>query len=225
MQSAALHQPAPAPRPLIVVAAGGLGRDLAAYAPEAGFDVVGFLHDEHAHPGSLDGVGVADRVLGALEGHVVRDDVEYAIGLGDVAPRAQVAARLLDGGARLATVVHPLAWVAPSASIGAGVVIAPFAFVGPNAVVQDLTVINTHASVAHDAHLGRGSVLAPYAALTGRVRVDEEVYVATHATIAPRRRVGRGSTVGAGSVVLHDVGEEVLAHGNPARTRRAHRHV
>ncbi len=208
-----------------MVAAGGLGRDLAAYAPEAGYDLVGFLHDVHAYPGSIDGVDVDDRVLGPLEGHAVRHDVEYAIGLGDVAPRTEVAERLLTGGARLATVVHPLAWVAPSASIGDGVVIAPFAFVGPNAVVDDLAVINTHASVAHDARLGRGSILAPYAVLTGRVRIDEEVFVATHATIAPRRHVGRGSTIGAGSVVLHDVGEAVLAHGNPARTRRAHRHA
>lgn len=207
-------------RPLIVVAAGGLGRDIDAYAPAAGFRVLGFLHDIRAYPGSLDGLEVAERVLGPLEGHEVRDDVEYAIGLGDVAPRGAVADRLLREGARLATVIHPLAWVAPSASIGDGVLVAPFAFVGPDAVVEDLAVINTHASVAHDAHLGRGSVLAPYAALTGRVRVDAEVFVATHATIAPRRRVGRGSTVGAGSVVLDDVGEGVLAHGNPARTRR-----
>lgn len=206
-------------RRLLIVAAGGLGRDIDAYARALGFDVLGFLHDTDLYPGSLDGLAVVDRVVGPLAGHVVRDDVEYAIGLGDVAPRMEVAARLLAQGARLATIVHPQAWVADSAVIGSGVLIAPFAFVGPDAVVGDLAVINTHASVAHDARLGRGSVLAPYAALTGRVHVDAEVFVATHATIAPRRRVGRGSIVGAGSVVLHDVGENSQVHGSPARPR------
>jgi len=207
---------------LIVVTAGGLGREVEAYARDAGWNVLGFLHDEHRYPGSLDGLGLEGRVIGPVEGHEVRADAQYAIGLGDIAPRRQVAERLLAGGARLATVVHPSAWVADSADVGLGVLIAPFCFVGPHARIGDLSLLNTYASVGHDSTVGRCCALAPYAVTNGRVVLEDEVFLATHVTVTPRRRVGRNSSVSAGSVVLRDVPPRSLAAGNPARSREIH---
>jgi sugar O-acyltransferase (sialic acid O-acetyltransferase NeuD family) len=204
---------------LIVVTAGGFGREVEAYARDAGFEVAGFLHDTHRYPGSLDGLGIDDRILGPVEGYEPRGDELLAIGLGDIAPRLETAEALLARGARLATVVHPSAWVADSAVLAPGTVIAPFAFVGPHARVGELSVLNTYASVGHDSVVGRCCVLAPYAVINGRVTLGDEVFLATHATVTPRRSVGDGSTVSAGSVVLRDVPARSLAVGNPARSR------
>jgi sugar O-acyltransferase (sialic acid O-acetyltransferase NeuD family) len=204
---------------LIVVTAGGFGREIDAYASDAGFEVAGFLHDLHAYPGSLDGLGVEQRVLDTLDGYEIGPDDVFAIGLGDIEPRRAVAERLLGRGARLATVVHPTAWVAGSAELGQGVVIAPFAFVGPNTRVGDLSILNTYASIGHDTTVGRCCVLSPYAVCNGRVTLEDEVFLATHATVTPRRRVGQGAVVSANSVVLRDVPAGSIAHGNPARAR------
>ena len=208
---------------LIVVTAGGFGREVEAYARDAGFEVAGFLHDTDRYPGSLDGLGLEDRVLGPVEGYEPRDDEVLAIGLGDIAPRLATAEALLARGARLATVVHPTAWVADTAILEPGVVIAPFAFVGPHARVGELSVLNTYASVGHDSVVGRCCVLAPYAVTNGRVTLQDEVFLATHATVTPRRTVGRRSVVSAGSVVLRDVPARSLAAGNPARSREMFR--
>jgi sugar O-acyltransferase (sialic acid O-acetyltransferase NeuD family) len=208
---------------LIVVTAGGFGREVEAYARDAGFEVAGFLHDTHRYPGSLDGLGLEDRVLGPVEGYEPRDDEVLAIGLGDIAPRLATAEALLARGARLATVVHPTAWVADTAVLAPGVVIAPFAFVGPHARIGELSVLNTYASVGHDSVIGRCCVLAPYAVTNGRVTLEDEVFLATHATVTPRRTVGRRSVVSAGSVVLRDVPARSLASGNPARSRELYR--
>ena len=204
---------------LIVVTAGGFGREVEAYARDAGFDVAGFLHDTHRYPGSLDGLGVDDRVLGTVEGYAPRDGEVLAIGLGDIAPRLETAELLLARGARLATVVHPRAWVADTAELAPGTVVAPFAFVGPHARVGELSVLNTFASVGHDSVVGRCCVLAPYAVTNGRVTLGDEVFLATHSTVTPRRTVGERSVVSAGSVVLRDVPPRSLAAGNPARSR------
>lgn len=208
---------------LIVVTAGGLGREVEAYARDAGWNVLGFLHDEHRYPGSLDGLGLEGRVLGPVEGHEVRPDTAYAIGLGDIEPRKKVAEELSAAGARLATVVHPTAWIADSAEFGEGVLVAPFCFVGPHARVGDLTLLNTYASIGHDSVVGRCCALAPYAVTNGRVVLEDEVFLATHATVTPRRRVGHNSVVSAGSVVLRDVPPRSLAMGTPARTREMYR--
>jgi sugar O-acyltransferase (sialic acid O-acetyltransferase NeuD family) len=204
---------------LIVVAAGGFGRELLAYARDAGFDVKGVLHDLHDHPGSLDGYGLDELLLGTIDGYPIADEDVFALGLGDVAPRRAVAERLVARGARLATVVHPSAWVAPTARLGAGVVVAPFCSVGPDSEVGDLTVLNCHALVGHDARTGACCIVSPHSSLLGYAVLEDECFVGSHAMVAPRKRVGRGSSVAAGSVVVRDVGERCLAAGNPARAR------
>ncbi|HEX4009189.1 MAG TPA: acetyltransferase [Solirubrobacteraceae bacterium] len=208
---------------LVIATGGGFGRELAAYARDAGFDVVGFLHDLDAYPGSLDGVDLGGELLGPTTAYEPRDGELVAIGVGDVGPRRQLAELLVSRGARLATVVHPTAWVAPNAVIGEGVAIAPFAVVGPQATIGDLSILNIYASVTHDASIGRCCVLSPYATANGRVTLEDEVFLATHATVAPRRRVGARSSVSAGSVVFRDVAPDSLAAGNPARARALYR--
>jgi sugar O-acyltransferase (sialic acid O-acetyltransferase NeuD family) len=205
--------------PLVIAVAGGFGRELAAYARDAGFEVAAFLHDLEAHPHSLDGIALGAKVRGPAETYRPGEEEVLAIGLGEPAARRELAETLCGRGARLATVVHPTAWVAPTATLGAGVVIAPFAFVGPGAHIDDLTVLNTYASVGHDGHVGRACVLSPYAVTGGWATLEDEVFLATHAVVTPRKRVGAGSSVSAGSVVFRDVAPRSLAAGNPARAR------
>jgi sugar O-acyltransferase (sialic acid O-acetyltransferase NeuD family) len=208
---------------LIVATAGGFGRELAAYARDAGFEVAGFLHDLDAYPGSLDGVDLGAEVLGTTTSYEPREDELVAIGLGDVGPRRQLAEHLIARGAQLATIVHPTAWVAPTARLGAGVAVAPFAYIGPDVRVGDLTLLNTFSSISHDTVVGRCCVFAPYAVATGRVTLEDEVFLATHSVVTPRRRVGARSAVSAGSVVFQDVPPESLVAGNPARARERYR--
>ncbi len=205
--------------PLVVAVAGGFGRELAAYARDSGFRVTAFLHDLEAHPGSLDGVELGAEIRGPAETYAPADGELLAIGLGEPAARRELADTLCAAGARLATVVHPTAWVAPTARIGAGVVIAPFAFVGPGAQIGELSVLNTYASVGHDGVIGRACVLSPYAVTGGWATLEDEVFLATHAVVTPRRTVGAGSAVSAGSVAFRDVAPRSLATGNPARAR------
>ena len=208
---------------IVVAVAGGFGRELAAYARDAGFEIAGFLHDLEAHPHSLDGVHLGAEVRGPAESYEPREDELVAIGLGEPAARRDLADLLLGRGANLATVIHPTAWVAPSARIGAGTVVAPFAFVGADAEISELTIVNTYASVGHDCAIGRSCVLSPYAVTNGWVTLEEGVLLATHSVVTPRTRIGARSAVSAGSVVFRDVKPDSLATGNPARARELYR--
>ncbi|MBP5307428.1 MAG: UDP-3-O-(3-hydroxymyristoyl)glucosamine N-acyltransferase [Paludibacteraceae bacterium] len=55
--------------------------------------------------------------------------------------------------------IDPLAFVAPSASIGKDVYIGPHAYVGENAVVGDHSCIYPHATVGHHARIGNDTTL------------------------------------------------------------------
>jgi sugar O-acyltransferase (sialic acid O-acetyltransferase NeuD family) len=205
---------------LVVAAAGGFGREVLAYARDAGFEVRGILHDLDAYPGSLDGhPELQELLLGRIEDYVPRPGDRVAVGLGDVAPRHAVTRALAARGAHFATIVHPMAWVAPGAHLGEGVVVAPFACVGPDARVGDHAILNTYAQVGHDAHAGDFSVLSPYSTLLGHARLGRRGFLGAHAVVSPRKAVGDDSSVAAGSVVTRTVGDRCLAAGNPAKAR------
>ena len=195
---------------LIVVTARGFGREVEADARDAGFDVAGFLHDTHRYPGSLDGLGLDDRVLGTVEGYEPREGEELAIGLGDIAPRLETAEMLLARGARLATVVHPRAWVADSAELAPGTVVAPFAFVGPHARVGELSVLNTFASVGHA--LGRRPLLR-----ARPLRGDERTRHVRGPGL-PRHPLDGHSSADGGRAV-GSFGRQCRSAGRPARPR------
>jgi sugar O-acyltransferase (sialic acid O-acetyltransferase NeuD family) len=204
---------------LIIAGAGGFGRELAAYARDAGFEVSGFLDDDEAAAESLHGVDAEAGLRGSIGAYAARDDELVAVGIGHPATRLRVGRALTNLGARLATVVHPTAWVAPSASLGSGVAVAPFACVGPGVTVSDLAMLNTYSSLGHDAVVGQGCVLASYSVATGYAVLEDEVFLASHAVVTPGRRVGAGARVSAGAVVFQDVPPGWLAAGNPARAR------
>lgn len=49
------------------------------------------------------------------------------------------------------------------------------------------------------------------------VVIEDDVFIGMNATILKGVRIGEGSTIGAGSVVVHDVPPYCIAAGNPAR--------
>jgi sugar O-acyltransferase (sialic acid O-acetyltransferase NeuD family) len=205
---------------LVIAAAGGFGRELAAYARDAGFTVVGFLDDDPGAAAQLAGEDAAVGVRGTIADYAPASDGErVAIGIGTPAPRLRVADALVARGATLATVVHPSAWVAPTATLGEGVAIAPFACVGPQVTIGDLGLLNTYASLGHDAVLGRGCVFSSYCVATGHAMLGDAVFLGTAAVVAPGVRVGDGARISAGAVAFREVPAGHLAAGNPARSR------
>jgi sugar O-acyltransferase (sialic acid O-acetyltransferase NeuD family) len=147
------------------------------------------------------------------------------IGIGDNAVRARVADRLSTEVPALPFVdaVHPSAAVARGASLGVGVVVAAGAVLGPDATVADHAVVYTGASLDHDGSLGRGASLAPGVVTGGDVRIGALTAVAIGATVLHGRSIGAHTVVGAGSVVVDDLPDHVVALGSPARVIRSRR--
>jgi sugar O-acyltransferase (sialic acid O-acetyltransferase NeuD family) len=205
---------------LVIAAAGGFGRELAAYARDAGFTVTGFLDDDPDAARQLIGADATAGLRGAISNYEpAHTGEQVAIGVGTPAARSRVAEALVARGATLASVVHPTAWVAPTATLGQGVAVAPFACVGPQTTLGDLGLLNTYASLGHDAVLGRGCVFSSYCVATGHTTLGDEVFLGTAAVIAPGVRVGDRARISAGAVAFHEVPAGHLAAGNPARSR------
>jgi len=55
---------------------------------------------------------------------------------------------------------------------------------------------------------------------SGRIEIGDDVWIGAHSIVLPGVKIGAGSVIAAGSVVLEDVPEKVVAGGVPARVLR-----
>lgn len=160
--------------------------------------------------GVLGGTADLARLAGeGLEGVV--------LGFGAAAGRGRVLAAVESAGLALPTLIHPTAFVADSADLGAATQVMPGASIGPNARVGRGVLVNTGARLDHDVVVADASVIDPGAILTGRVRIGSEVEIGSGATLIPDSVVSDGATVGAGAVVVRPVEAGATVVGVPAR--------
>ena len=75
------------------------------------------------------------------------------------------------------TGVHPMAWVAPSARIGADVAIYPFVYVGEDAVIGDGTTLHPGVVVGDRCTIGKDTIVHPNAVLYSDVSLGDRVEV------------------------------------------------
>ena len=203
---------------ILIVGAGGFGREVLHWArdawPEKSSRIAGFLSAERdrltCHDGSLEIIADPDRYEPQAG-----DALLLAIGIPIV--RRQVAESLASRGATFLTLVHPTAIVAPTAAIGEGSIICPYAIVSDSARVGAFVLMNYHSSLGHDASAGNHAVLSPYATLGGNAHIGDDVFMGLHASVGPGRRIGAHSKVSANSCALSDAPPESIIYGAPGR--------
>jgi acetyltransferase EpsM len=120
----------------------------------------------------------------------------------------------------LYTFIHPLAYIAPSARIGQGVVIMPQVSISSEAVIGDCCLLMVNSSVGHNTRLAAHCHLAAQSCLSSHVVLEEGVHIGLNATVRENITLRRYSTLGMGAVLLRDTGEGEIWAGNPARLIR-----
>ena len=208
----------PTPQRILIVGAGGFGREVLHWAraawPEAGGRIAGFLSADReilaGRPGALP-------VLGDPATFVPQTGDAFVLAIGIPGVRRQVAESLEARGAELLTLVHPTAVVVPTAALGPGTIVCPHAVVSDAAQVGRCVLVNYHASLAHDSVAGDFAVLSPYATLAGGACIGPDVFLGLHASVGPGVTIAHRSKVAANSCALADVPPESLVHGVPGR--------
>lgn len=143
------------------------------------------------------------------------------IAIGSCEARFVLARLAKEKGFRLKTVVHPTAFVDPSAKLGEGVFVAAGAFIGPRAEIGDGVIINTHASVDHDCKVGEFSHICPGTILAGAVTVGPLTTVGAGSVVKPLIKIGANDLIGSGSVVVKNIGNNTVSFGNPAEPMKS----
>ena len=149
---------------LMILGAGGYGKTIADVAAQLGcYERIGFLDDN-----STDGcvLGKCMDYLGFADGHTA-----FYPAFGNNGVRMQWLSRLLEAELSVPTLVHPRAYVSPTASLGVGTMVLPMAVVNTGVTVEKGCIINIGTLIDHDSVIGEGTHLAPGAIVKAENRI------------------------------------------------------
>lgn len=121
---------------------------------------------------------------------------------------------------RLATFIHPLAYVAPNVSFSPGCVIMPMVSVSSGTRFGKGCLVMVGATIGHDNKIGDWCHVAAQACVGSYLNIDEGVHIGLNSTIRENITIGRNATIGMGAVLTKNVGDYEIWVGNPAKYLR-----
>lgn len=204
---------------LIIIGAGGFGREVLAWARQSlgcgeAWTVKGFIDDNVE---AIAGLHVPAPWLGRIEDHQPAADEVFVCAMGVPAIKRRCFERIEARGGQFITLIHRTAVVGDQVKLGAGVILCPYAVVSGYNVIGKGVVVNMHATVDHDANVGDWTQINCHCDVTAGVQVGSEVWFSSHVAVAPRLKIGDRAYLGIGSAILRDVEADTKVFGLPAR--------
>lgn len=144
---------------LVILGSGGYGRTVADVAEQLGYSTIVLDDTNPAHP------------LSSFQSYI-NSSTTFIPAFGNNAFRMEWVNRIEESGGRLATLIHPTAYVSPTATIHSGTVILPHAIINTDAVVGKGCIINLGTIVDHGCILEEGVHIAPGAIVKGENRIE-----------------------------------------------------
>jgi len=192
---------------LVIIGAGGFGREAAWTAESAGHEIVGVCDDDAGATPRCAG----RTFLGSVEAAVKNGlpaGTGFFVAIGTNAVRRALFERALACGLVPVSVVSPQAVIAPGVAMGDGSYAGPGCVISVGTRIGRGVIVNNLASVGHDVTIGDFAQICPGAAISGGCVIGEEALLGTHATVIPLKRIGARATLGAGALALRDVEDD-----------------
>lgn len=145
---------------LIILGAGGYGKTIEDVAGQLNrYEKINFLDDK----------AEGENVLGKTDDFktFINEDTEFYPAFGYNELRYNWILKLDEAGAKIATIIHPSAYVSPKAVIGKGSAVLPNASINYGAVITYGCIVNIGAIVDHNVLLGNGAHVCPGAVVKG----------------------------------------------------------
>jgi UDP-N-acetylglucosamine acyltransferase len=88
---------------------------------------------------------------------------------------------------------------------------------GKSTKIGDNNIIMAHSHIGHDAEIGNDCEISTHSVVGGYVKIGNNTKIKLNTTIRNRKTIGDNTIVGMGSVVVKDIGDNMIIVGNPAK--------
>lgn len=158
-------------RCLLIIGAGGHGQVVAECAEACGYEKIDFLDDNY--PGAIGKIDQLEEIATRYDGVIVS--------IGNNKIRRELITRLQNINASLTTLIHPRAFISPSATVGSGSIVLPGAVIHTNASIGIGCIISIGAPIDHDAvvedfsHINTGAIVGAGKRTSGTVEAGMSI--------------------------------------------------
>ncbi len=178
------------------------------------------LYDEvrvHDHGGPIDldepGLSIDPADVRGIDELTGAGDVFVAIREVDIRARAVKAVGQLE----LTRIIHPSAFVSPSATLGNNTFVGPQCTVNISAELGERVFVNAGSSIDYHSTIGDDCFVGTGVAIPSSVRIGARCFIGAGVVCRPDVSIGPDCVIGAGAVVVRDLPGGGTYIGNPAR--------
>jgi sugar O-acyltransferase (sialic acid O-acetyltransferase NeuD family) len=202
-------------RDLIIVGAGGFGREIMWLVQDIGdFNLLGFIDDSQKIGNKISGI----EILGGVADAAKYTHAEFVVAIGSPRTRQKIVSQLEGLGIKkFAVLVHPSVKKSNSVIFGEGSMICAGTILTVDVQLGKHNIVNINCTVGHDCKSGDYCTVAPIVAISGNVTMGDLVEVGTGAAIRQGARLEKGSMLGMGGVLTKDIPLNQIFVGNPAK--------
>lgn len=200
---------------LAILGASGHGKVVADVAVQSGWKEIFFFDD--AWPSlKFNGTWPVHGDSSALFAAATDFD-GIVVAIGDNHIRLDKSLQITNTTNKLASLIHPSAYIADDVFIEKGSVIFAGSIIQPETKIGISCIVNTGSTVDHDCLVKDSVHIAPGTNIAGGVTVGSCTWIGIGSTIIQNVSIGSGVIVGAGAVVINDLPDNTTVVGVPAK--------
>ena len=156
-------------------------------------------------------------ILGGLENINKFSNIRKAIiAVGDNFSRKKIKQRI-EHKFNFIQAIHPSSTIGKNVKIGDGTAIMAGAIINPSTAIGKHCVVNTNSSLDHDCFMDDYASLAPNVTTGGNVIIGKNSSICLGANIINDITIGQNTIIGAGSCVLKNISDNIIAYGIPCK--------
>lgn len=193
---------------IIIIGAGGFGREICSILPDMGYSLDRYLDDK---------VELGFKQIEALNNREFSPDY-LQICIGNSKTREAVYKKIKRK-YNFPRLIHSSVIIQDrdSVSFGVGTILCAGSIFTCGIKLGNFCVINLNCTIGHDVIMEDFCSLMPSVNIGGSVYLEKGVFIGTGATILPGVRIGANAIIGAGSVVTKNVLAGSVVKGVPAK--------
>jgi sugar O-acyltransferase (sialic acid O-acetyltransferase NeuD family) len=203
---------------LIIIGAGGLGREVASIVENLkDFDLKGYIDDDPLVPEVIKGY----RVLGKTD--IITKEMaatySFVLAIGNPRAKEKIINKLKGFDLKFPNIVHSGATIQDKGSleIGKGNIICNGTILTTDIQIGDFNLLNLLCTVGHNVRIENYCSIMPSVNISGGVHLKDLVYIGTGAKLIKSARIDKGAVIGAGAVINSNVESYATYVGIPGK--------
>jgi len=145
------------------------------------------------------------------------------ISIGDNWGRYKISNQILSlvPNFKFVNAIHPSVIIGNNVKIGVGIIAMAGVIFNPKSTIGDFTFFATGAQIEHDCIISDFASISAGSVTGGHVKIGKYSALTLGVTVLDRLEIGENTVVGAGSLVLKSLPDNVLVYGNPVKIIRS----